>query len=109
MKSPEPPQPMPDCVADLFRLTFGGAMDDGVVAVPLESDHRELSTQPKVESIVHEQIRQPNLRAVRNAVFEYIEIYYNRKRPHSSIENMTPSETEHNFLRTIDSEMTEAA
>jgi transposase InsO family protein len=51
----------------------------------------------------------PTLRAVRNAVFEYIEIYYNRKRPHTSIQNTTPSEMEHNFRRTIDSEMTEAA
>jgi hypothetical protein len=54
----ELPQPMPDRLADVFRLAFGGAMDDGVVAVPLEPDHRELSTQPGVESEVHEQIRQ---------------------------------------------------
>lgn len=47
----------------------------------------------------------PSLRAARNAVFEYIEVYYNRKRPHSSIGNMTPSEMEHNSLETIDNEM----
>jgi transposase InsO family protein len=51
----------------------------------------------------------PALRAVRNAIFEYIEVYYNRKRPHSSIGNTTPSEMEHNSLRTIDSEMTATA
>jgi transposase InsO family protein len=51
----------------------------------------------------------PTLRAVRNAVFEYIEVYYNRKRPHSSIGNVTPSEMEHNSLRTIDSEMAATA
>jgi putative transposase len=51
----------------------------------------------------------PTLKAVRSAVFEYIEVYYNRKRPHSSIGNATPSEMEHDSLRTIDSEMTEAA
>src|SRR5262249_4810450 len=51
----------------------------------------------------------PTLRAVRNAVFEYIAVYYNRKRPHSSIGNTTPSEMEHNSLRIIDSEMAEAA
>jgi putative transposase len=51
----------------------------------------------------------PTLRTVRNAVFEYIAVYYNRKRPHSSIGNATPSEMEYNSLRTIDSEMAEAA
>jgi putative transposase len=51
----------------------------------------------------------PTLRTVRNAIFEYIEVYYNRKRPHSSIGNSTPSEMEHNSLRTIDSEMAATA
>jgi transposase InsO family protein len=47
----------------------------------------------------------PTLRAVRNAIFEYSEVYYNRKRPHSSIGNATPSEMEHSSLETIGSEM----
>jgi putative transposase len=47
----------------------------------------------------------PTLRAVRKAVFEYIEVYYNRKRPHSNIGNATPCEFEHNSLGIIDSEM----
>jgi transposase InsO family protein len=51
----------------------------------------------------------PTLRAVRNAVFEYIEVYYNRKRPHSSIGNATPSEMEHNSLETIDNKMAATA
>jgi len=51
----------------------------------------------------------PNLRTVRNAVFEYIEMYYNRKRPHTSIQNTAPSEMEHNFFRTIDSKIAEVA
>jgi transposase InsO family protein len=51
----------------------------------------------------------PSLRAVRNAVFEYIEVYYNCKRPHSNIGNATPSEMEHNSLETIDGEMAAAA
>jgi putative transposase len=51
----------------------------------------------------------PSLRVVRNAVFGYIEVYYNRKRPHSSIGNATPSEMEHNSFETIDSKITVAA
>jgi putative transposase len=51
----------------------------------------------------------PTLKAVRHAVFEYIEVYYNRKRPHTSIGNTTPSKMEHNSLRTIDGERAEAA
>jgi putative transposase len=47
----------------------------------------------------------PTPRAVRKAVFEYIEVYYNRRRPHSSIGNATPYEFEHNLLQMIDSEM----
>lgn len=47
----------------------------------------------------------PTLRAVRKAVFEYIEVYYNRKRPHSGIGNAAPCEFEHNSLQTIDSKM----
>jgi putative transposase len=51
----------------------------------------------------------PTLKTVRSAVFEYIEVYYNRKRPHSSIGNATPSEMEHDSLRVIDGEKAEAA
>jgi putative transposase len=51
----------------------------------------------------------PTLKAVRNAIFEYIEVYYNRKRPHSGIGNLTPCELEHNSLETIDSGMAETA
>lgn len=51
----------------------------------------------------------PTLRVLRNAVFEYIEVYYNRKRPHSSIGNVTPCEMEHNSLRTIDRGMAATA
>jgi putative transposase len=51
----------------------------------------------------------PTLKAVRNAVFEYIEVYYNRKRPHSGIDYATPCELEHNSLETIDSGIEEAA
>ena len=51
----------------------------------------------------------PTLRAVRQAVFEYIEAYYNRKRPHSNIGNATPCEMEHNWLEIIDDEMAATA
>jgi putative transposase len=51
----------------------------------------------------------PSLKAVRNAVFEYIEVYYNRKRPHSSIGYATPCELEHNSLETIDNGIEEAS
>lgn len=51
----------------------------------------------------------PTLRAVRKAVFEYVEIYYNRKRPHGNIENMTPCEFEHNSFEMIDAEVAATA
>jgi len=51
----------------------------------------------------------PTLRAVKTAVFEYIEVYYNRRRPHGNIGNATPCELEHNSLETIDSEMAATA
>lgn len=51
----------------------------------------------------------PTLRAVRKAVFEYIEVYYNRKRPHGNIGYATPCEFEHNSLETIDSNLTATA
>ena len=51
----------------------------------------------------------PTRKAVRNAVFEYIEVYYNRKRPHSSIGYVTPCELEHNSLETIANGIEEAA
>ena len=51
----------------------------------------------------------PTLRAVGKAVFEYIEVYYNRKRPHTGIGNTAPCEFEHNSLQMIDSEMAATA
>ena len=51
----------------------------------------------------------PTLRAVRQGVFEYIEVYYNRQRPHSNIGNVTPCEMEHNSLESIDEEMAATA
>jgi putative transposase len=51
----------------------------------------------------------PTPSAVRKAVFEYIEVYYNRKRPHSGIGNATPCEFERNSLQMIDREMAETA
>jgi putative transposase len=51
----------------------------------------------------------PTLRVARKAVFEYIEVDYNRKRPHTSIGNTAPCEFEHNSLQTIDNEMAATA
>ncbi|WP_219069160.1 integrase core domain-containing protein, partial [Candidatus Mycobacterium methanotrophicum] len=51
----------------------------------------------------------PTLRAVRHAVFEYIEVYYNRQRPHSNIGNATPCEMDHNSLESIDDELAATA
>jgi transposase InsO family protein len=44
-----------------------------------------------------------------SAVFEYAEAYYNRKRPHSRIGNLSPCEFELTFLVRLDEGMGEAA
>jgi putative transposase len=51
----------------------------------------------------------PNLGRVKSAVFEYIESYYNRKRPHTRIGNLSPHEFELSFPVPLDSGMGEAA
>ena len=51
----------------------------------------------------------PNLRAVKRAIFEYIEIYYNRRRPHTNIGYLTPCEMEHNSSETTGREMATTA
>jgi putative transposase len=40
-----------------------------------------------------------NQQELATAVFEYIEVFYNRKRRHSSLEYMTPLEYEHNYAQ----------
>jgi transposase InsO family protein len=44
----------------------------------------------------------PTLKKVKSALFEYIEIYYNRKRPHTRIGGMTPAEYELNLQSGFD-------
>lgn len=51
----------------------------------------------------------PTLTHLRSALFEYIEIYYNRQRPHSGIDYMTPAEKEQQSLGKLDSGTIEAA
>ncbi len=51
----------------------------------------------------------PNLGRVKSAVFEYIEAYYNRKRPHSRIGNLSPHEFELSFPIPLDPGKGEAA
>jgi putative transposase len=46
----------------------------------------------------------PTLKKVKGALFEYIEIYYNRKRPHTRIGGMTPVEYELNLQYKFDVE-----
>lgn len=46
----------------------------------------------------------PALSKVKKEVFRYIEVYYNRKRPHSGIGNLTPCEVEHNWRQEFDKE-----
>lgn len=36
---------------------------------------------------------------VRNAVFEYIEVFYNRRRLHSSLDYKTPAEVEEEYAK----------
>jgi putative transposase len=47
----------------------------------------------------------PTLSKVKKEVFHYIEVYYNRKRPHSRIGNLTPCEVEHNWCQEFDKEL----
>jgi putative transposase len=47
----------------------------------------------------------PTLSKVKKEVFYYIEVYYNRKRPHSRIGNLTPCEAEHNWRQGFDKEL----
>jgi putative transposase len=51
----------------------------------------------------------PTLGKVKSAVFEYIEAYYNRKRPHTQIGNLSPHEFELTFPVQLDEGMGEAA
>lgn len=44
----------------------------------------------------------PTLDKLRKAIFSYIEVYYNRKRPHTRIGNSTPCEFELDFHREFD-------
>jgi putative transposase len=46
----------------------------------------------------------PTPKKVKGALFEYIEIYYNRKRPHTRIGGMTPVEYELNLQAEFDAE-----
>jgi transposase InsO family protein len=45
------------------------------------------------------------LSKVNKEVFRYIEVYYNRKRPHSGISNLAPCEVEHNWHQEFDKEL----
>lgn len=47
----------------------------------------------------------PTLSKVKKEVFYYIEVYYNRKRPHSRIGNLAPCEAEHNWCQEFDKEL----
>lgn len=51
----------------------------------------------------------PTLTKVKKEVFRYIEVYYNRKRPHTKIGNLAPCDVEHKSLQTIDTELSGAA
>lgn len=46
----------------------------------------------------------PTLKKVKSAIFEYIEIYYNRKRPHTRIGGAAPVEFEMSFQSEFDKE-----
>jgi transposase InsO family protein len=50
----------------------------------------------------------PTLSKVKKEVFYYIEVYYNRKRPHSRIGNLAPCEVEHNWRQEFDKELPHA-
>ena len=51
----------------------------------------------------------PTLKKVRNEVFHYIEVYYNRKRPHSKLGNLTPRDVEHSSTQRFDRELAAVA
>lgn len=51
----------------------------------------------------------PSLKKVKTALFEYIEIYYNRKRPHTRIGGLTPTEFELEFTSEFDAEVAQVA
>jgi putative transposase len=51
----------------------------------------------------------PTLSKVKKEVFHYIEVYYNRRRPHGGINYRTPCEMENNPTREFDKEPPEAA
>jgi transposase InsO family protein len=50
----------------------------------------------------------PTLSKVKKEVFHYIEVYYNRKRPHSRIGNLAPCEVEHNWHQEFGKELLHA-
>ncbi len=51
----------------------------------------------------------PTLSKVKKEVFYYIEVYYNRKRPHTKIGYLAPCEMEHSYRQKFDTELPEAA
>jgi transposase InsO family protein len=51
----------------------------------------------------------PTLSKVKKEVFHYIEVYYNRRRPHTGINYRTPCEVEHNWRQEFDGGVLEAA
>ena len=51
----------------------------------------------------------PTLSKLKNEVFHYIEVYYNRQRPHTGIANLTPCEMEHITGRQFDKKLPQAA
>jgi transposase InsO family protein len=51
----------------------------------------------------------PALSKVKKEIFYYIEVYYNRKRPHSGIGYLAPCEMEHEMRQQLDKESPEAA
>lgn len=51
----------------------------------------------------------PTLSMVKKEVFYYIEVYYNRKRSHTKIGNLTPCEMEHIHRQKFDTELPEPA
>jgi transposase InsO family protein len=51
----------------------------------------------KTELVHHEQY--PTREAARQSLFEYIEVFYNRQRRHSSLGYLSPAEYEQNLQR----------
>jgi transposase InsO family protein len=47
----------------------------------------------------------PALGKLKREVFHYIEVYYNRKRPHTKIGSLTPCEVERQTLEEFDTEL----